>query len=325
MMRSRVAIAAILLVASPAGLFAQTLRREGSISLPAGVSAAPPAALSGNAGVVAAICSDDVVREWALPSGELVHTLNTKADPTTGLQFSNDGRLLAIAAKTGTIKVWDVVSWKVQQEFSVSAPAYVLAISPDNQLLAAVTDYDVQVWELSNQKRLATLHSPLDRSNSVAFSPDGALLASADGDTAIRVYDARTGILRSTASDLLLESLALDFSRDGKSLFAGGADKTISIIDSATGKIRDALAKQAGTLRGLVASPDGKQIAAIYNLPNRFDDANIGVVLLWDLRTRTVRARIEKPGVSVVGWGFAGEHLLLIGNSGRELSIWSVQ
>lgn len=65
----------------------------------------------------------------------------------------------------------------------------------------------------------------------MSFSPDSTLLATADADTAIRIYDARTGNPRSTALDLLLESLALDFSRDGKSLFVGGADKTISIVD----------------------------------------------------------------------------------------------
>jgi len=32
-------------------------------------------------------------------------------------------------------------------------------------------------------------------------------------------------------------------------------------------------------LRGLVASGDGKQIAPIYNLPKRFDDASISVLL----------------------------------------------
>jgi hypothetical protein len=48
---------------------------------------------------------------------------------------------------------------------------------------------------------------------SLAFSPDGAMLASADGDTAIRISNARTGVLRSTVSELLLESLALGFSR----------------------------------------------------------------------------------------------------------------
>lgn len=332
--RTSAAVTAILLFASSPALFAQTLRKESSISLPAGVSVAPPpgrvnfsAVLSRNADFLAAIFNDNVVRVWALPSGELFHTLDNKADPANRLRLSNDGRLLAVAAKSGTIKVWDVSSWKIQEEVAASSAVRALTISSDNQLLALATDFDEQVWELPTQRRLAVLHAPFDCYclMSLGFSPDAALLASADGDTAIRIYNARTGVLRSTASELLLESLALDFSPDGKSLFVGGGDNTISIIDPLTGKISDTLPKQSGTLRGLVASGDGKQIAAIYNLPKRFDDASISVVLLWDLGTRAVRARFEQPGIAVLGGAFAHGRFLLVGGSGSKLSIWSMQ
>ena len=327
-------VAAILLFVSLPALYAQTIRQEGNVSLPAGVFVAPPpgrinfsAVLSRNAGFLATNFNDNIVRVWALPSGELVHDLDTKADPATKLRLSDDGRLLAIAAKSGTIKVWDIASWEVRQEFAVSSPARVLAISPHNRLLAIATDHDEQIWELPTQKRLAVLHAPFDCYclMYLAFSPDDTMLASTDGDTAIRIYDAHTGTLRSTASDLLLESLALDFSSDGKSLFVGGPDQTISVIDSLTGKIRDTLPKQSGTLRGLVASGDGKQVAAIYNLPKRFDDASISVVLLWDLGTRAVLARFEQPGIAILGGAFAHSRLLLVGGSGNKLSIWSLQ
>jgi WD40 repeat protein len=334
MMHDRVTMAAILLVAASAGLSAQTTRHEGSISLPAGVSVAAPSvdspagaptAVSPNGSFFAAICSDNVLRLWALPSGELVHTGDTKADPATALQFSNDGRLLAIAAQSGATEVWDVSSWNVQQKFAASSAIYTLAISPDNRLLAGATDYDIQIWNLPTQKRLAVLHAPFDCYclNSLAFSPDSAMLASAEGDTAIRVYDAHTGVLRVTATNLLLESFSLDFTPDGKSLLVGGADRTISVIDPMNGKIVRALPKQSGVTKALLVSPDGKQAAAMYPLPDRFNQ--LSVVLVWDLGAQTVRARFEKPGVFVIGGAFAGDRFLLIGNSGGELGIWSVK
>ena len=334
MRHRRIAIAAILLVAASVGVSAQTIRHEGSISLPVGVSvAAPsvdspagaPAAVSPNGSFVAAVCSDNVLRLWALPSGELFHTRATKADPFTELQFSNDGRLLAIATQSGATEVWDVSSWKVQQQVAASSPVYFLTISPDNHLLAGATDYDTEIWNLTTQKRAAVLHAPFDCYclNALAFSPDGTMLASADGDTAIRVYDAHTGVLRATVTDLLLESFALDFSPDGKSLLVGGADRAISVIDPMNGKIVRALPKQSGVPKALLVSPDGKQAAAMYPLPDRFNQ--LSVVLVWDLGAQTVRARFEKPGVFVIGGAFAGDRFLVIGNSGGELSIWSVK
>lgn len=157
----------------------------------------------------------------------------------------------------------------------------------------------------------------------LTFSPDSALIASADGDTSIRVYDARTGALHSSTTDLLLESFGLDFSPDGKFLFAGGADRAISVIDPASGKILRTLPRQPGVPKALVASPDGKHVAAMYPLPNYFN--HISVVLVWDLAAQTVLARFEKPGFVVLGGTFVGGRLLLVGGSGNELSVWSVQ
>jgi WD40 repeat protein len=319
------ASALILQVAASGTPSSQMIRRESTISLPTGISIVPPAAVSPNGSFLAAICSDNVVYLWALPSGEFVQSLDTKADPATALRFSNDGRLLAIAGTTRTIRVWHIASWKVQQEFSGSFPVYLLAISPDNHLLAAMSDYDVQVWDLTSPKRLATLHAAFGSSNSLAFSPDSTMLASADGDTAIRVYEARSGILRSSVSDFLLESLAVDFSPDGRSLFVGGADKSVSVIDPLAGKIRETFPKQSGILRGLVASPDGKQVAAIHNLPNRFEDASIGIVLLWDIGARTVHGRFDKPGAGILGGAFANGRFLFAGSTGNEAGVWSLQ
>jgi WD40 repeat protein len=315
----------ILPVATSGTASSQMIRRESTISLPAGISIVPPAAVSPNGSFLAAICSDNVVYLWALSSGELVQSLEMKADPATALRFSNDGRLLAIAATTRAIRLWHIASWKLQQEFTGSFPVYLLAISPDNHLLAAMSDYDVQVWDLTSAKRLATLHAAFGSSNSLAFSRDSTMLASADGDTVIRVYDAQSGILRSSVSDFLLECLAVDFSPDGKLLFVGGADKSVSVIDPLAGKIRDTFPKQSGILRGLVASPDGKHVAAIHNLPNRFEDASISIVLLWDIGARTVRGSFDKPGVGILGGAFANGRFLLAGYSGNQVNVWSVQ
>lgn len=94
------------------------------------------------------------------------------APALTRLRFSNDGRLLAIAAKSGTIKVWDIASWEVRREFAPSSRVRALAISPDNQLLAIATDHDEQIWELPTET-LAVLHAPFDCycPISLAFSP----------------------------------------------------------------------------------------------------------------------------------------------------------
>ena len=328
-MQRLLVIVGLLALTPCADLNSQTIRREGIIALPPGASAStqllPKTVTICRSGErIAAILSDKTVRVWELPSGKLARTLDV-AQPARAVELSNDGRLLAVADASGAVTVWNTNSWQAQEKLQSALPISVLAISPDNQLVATASRIDDQVWNLTTGKHLATVRPAFGNSMAISFSPDSTLLATADADTAIRVYDARTGNLRSTASDLLLESLALDFSPDGKSLFVGGAGKTISIVDPRTGKIQDTLPKQSGTLRGLVASTDGEQIAAMYNLPDRFDEASISVALLWDIGGRSVRTRFDKPGVGILGGAYENGHFLLISHSGGEFTIWSVQ
>jgi WD40 repeat protein len=172
---------------------------------------------------------------------------------------------------------------------------------PDSRLLAGATDYNIQIRNLPTQKRLAVLHAPFDCYclNSLAFSPDSAMLASADGDTAIRIYDAHTGVLRThcnRSAAWLLETFSLDFFPDGKSPLVGGADRTISMIDPMNGKIVRALPKQSGVPKALLVSPDGKQAAVMDPLPDRFNQ--LSAVLVWDLARRQCE-HVSKSRVSL--------------------------
>jgi WD40 repeat protein len=320
----------ILFSLSLPGLVAQTSKREGTITLPAGVSVSHtfstdrPSTISRTGSHIAGLCSDKVVRVWKFPSGDLVRSLDTRSKPVTGLQFSDDGRLLAISNEKGSIEIWEIASWKVQVvELAAASPIYYPAISPNNHLLAGATDYDAEVWDLTTGERLATMRTSFGSPNSLAFSPDSTLLATADGDTAIRVYNARTGALRSTAMDRLLESLVVTFSADGKTLLAGGADRIISLSDPTSGKTLRSLPGQPGVLSNIVVSDNGKQAAALYYPPGHFD--HLSTALLWDLATATVRTTFQEPGVSLSGVAFAQDRFLLTGTSGSELGVWSMR
>src|SRR5260370_28785685 len=94
--RGSVTVGAILLSASLPALFAQTVRQEGSIRLPAGVSVAPPpgrvnfsAGVSLNAGLLATNFNDNILHVWELPSGEPLHDVATHSDTTTKLRLAN--------------------------------------------------------------------------------------------------------------------------------------------------------------------------------------------------------------------------------------------
>jgi WD40 repeat protein len=129
--------------------------------------------------------------------------------------------------------------------------------------------------------------------------------------------------MRSATKDFLLEPMAVAFAPDGKSILAGGADKTISIIDPESDKVTRAFPKQPGLVWLLDVSADGKQAAAVYRSAERFLDIN--QLALWDLAKGTAIADFQKPGVTIVGGAFVGDHYLFTAASGNELTVWSIQ
>ena len=79
-----------------------------------------------------------------------------------------------------------------------------------------------------------TLKGHTDGVNSVAFSPDGKMLASAG--LSITLWDVATGKEQATLKGHRGLVNCVAYSPDGKTLASGGEDKTIKLWDVATGK-----------------------------------------------------------------------------------------
>ena len=68
-----------------------------------------------------------------------------------------------------------------------------------------------------------------DKVTSVAFSPDGQILASGSDDHTMKLWDLQTGLQIVTLSghEPYVQSVA--FSPDGKTLVSGGFDNTVKV------------------------------------------------------------------------------------------------
>jgi len=149
---------------------------------------------------------DKIVQVWNADSGELLHTLEApdglRADNVFSLEFSPDGKTLAVGEAQSRLHFWNAASGTITATaFGPVTHTWCVAFSPNARILASSYYGQAIFWDTATYTDLLTLRHPDDiargyKVESLAWSPDSRLLATANRDDRIRIWETDTGKIR---------------------------------------------------------------------------------------------------------------------------------
>ena len=185
--------------------------------------------------------------------------------------FSPDGKLVAgLESKAHKVNLFNATTGAFLRAFDASeAGSPSLAFFPDGKTLAVGSDDGVDLLDLGNGTRRATLEGA---ASDVVVSPDGAIIVTANGPE-LRTWDA-TGASVQVIKSLGDAGNTLAFSPDGRRLASGAEDGTIKVWDVARGTLLETIRAHEDQVTALAYSKDGALLASA---------GHDGAVQLWSI------------------------------------------
>lgn len=251
---------------------------------------------------------ENVIKLWDSQTGELLHILTGYAQPVSAIVFTLDGALLISGSFDGTIRAWDTHTF--QERFSIDQASPTpwtldgkplrsslpkidsLSLHP-NQKWIAVGNVSggVALWDLyAGDKILSMGGGPHSAFTSIAFSPDGKLLAICDNHVGFSLCDVSTG-----------ERI---YPQQGQAVFgrvssSGSRTKWMTSVPN---------------LISIAFSPDGAVLAG---------GSRKGLITLWDVKTKQEIGKVKGHRKSISSLMFSPDSQFLISASGDcTLKLW---
>lgn len=292
---------------------------------------------------VAAIKEPNEIQILALESNEVLNKIRTVAR-CVGIQFSLDGKWLALSLNNNSVSIWDLETNVEQQIVSfVNTTGNNVSFTNDgNYLCVAAPDSTLRIIERKTGNITRILPKFQDVINTVRYLPNNDLILIQTGAKRIQIWN----LLKNVEEFHIDESATIldcTVSLDGKLLALGLNNETAKIWDLSNRKLVYVLSGHNGYVASVDISPNGHYLVTgtssdwfIYDSSFKIWDVFSGKLLITRSENlpRINCVKFTSDGSNLVGeigdkvkaWAFSGKELIRRWNvTGFQSSLMSQQ
>ena len=197
------------------------------------------------------------ITHWEVSTGRKLADIDTEHSYET-VTFSQDGSTFATGDEAGKIRLWDATT--VLQQTTLAGHSSLF--TGDNFFAGFITE----IFKLPEDPDIFSL----------AFSPDGKMLASGSLDETVQLWNTEKHSKRGTLKGHKSWVTAVAFSPDGKTVASGDVNKVIKLWNVNTRRERATLTGHTNGISAVTFSPDGKTLAS-----GSYD----GTIRFWNTKT----------------------------------------
>jgi WD40 repeat protein len=275
---------------------------------------------------VVCACADQSVKIW--PTVDNTRTVFRGHDGwTRRVAINPSGTLIASGDALGSIRIWDARTSEHKLTLGLHIAQKGPADAPKNPALKAMEGRPLRnvigfsppaggKFGPDNVREVFIFAGHAAEILGLAFAPDGTTLASAAGDTDVRLWNVSTGDeLHALAHPQRTSSL--DYSPDSARLVTGCWDDNVRIWNAKTGELEFTLKEHDDNVEAVLFHPSGKRVIS----------AGIDkIIRVWDLTSRTVVQKLVGHTGSVHSLAISPDgRTLASGSSDESIRVWDMQ